>query len=79
MSSKKKRLAFTLGEMLLAVAIILILMGVGFVAVNSYVRSLRLNEMDWTAKEIFVAAQNQLSKAKENGDLAKYKKYKNNP
>ena len=76
MSSKKNRLGFTLAEMLLAVAIILILMGVGFVAVNSYVRSLRLNEMDWTAKEIFIAAQNQLSKAKENGDLAKYKKSK---
>ena len=80
MTMKKNRAGFTLAELLLAVAILVILFGLGFVAVNAYLRNLRLNEMDWTAKEIFIAAQNQLSKAKENGTLQTYiKNYKETP
>lgn len=74
MIHKKNRAGFTLAELLLTVAILVILFGIGFVAVTSYLRNLRLNEMDWTAKEIFIAAQNQLSKAKENGSLQEYVK-----
>ena len=73
MKTLKNKSGFSLAELLLAIAIMLILMGLAFVAVNSYVRGLRLNEMDWTAKELFLSAQNQLSKAKENGTLANYK------
>ncbi len=72
MTNKRNRSGFTLAELLLTVAILIILFGLGFVAVTAYVRDLRLNEMDWTAKEIFIAAQNQLSQAKENGTLAEY-------
>ena len=65
MKTLKNKSGFSLAELLLAIAIMLILMGLAFVAVNSYVRGLRLNEMDWTAKELFLSAQNQLSKARK--------------
>ena len=60
---------FTLAEVLATVAIILILAGVTFVSVVQYQKNLRLMEMDGTAKEIFVAAQNHLSLAQSSGDL----------
>lgn len=68
----KKRLdrkGFTLAEVLVTVAIILILAGVTFVSVVQYQKNLCLMEMDGTAKEIFIAAQNHLSVAKASGDL----------
>lgn len=68
----KKRLnrkGFTLAEVLVTVAIIIILAGVTFVSVVQYQKNLRLMEMDGTAKEIFIAAQNHLSVAKASGDL----------
>ena len=63
------RKGFTLAEVLVTVAIILILAGVTFVSVGQYQKNLRLMEMDGTAKEIFIAAQNHLSVAKASGDL----------
>ncbi len=71
----KKRLnrkGFTLAEVLVTVAIILILAGVTFVSVVQYQKNLRLMEMDGTAKEIFIAAQNHLSVAKASGDLDRF-------
>lgn len=71
-NSTKNRLnkkGFTLAEVLVTVAIILILAGVTFVSVAQYQKNLRLMEMDGTAKEIFIAAQNHLSVAKASGDL----------
>lgn len=68
----KKRLnrkGFTLAEVLVTVAIIIILAGVTFVSVVQYQKDLRLMEMDGTAKEIFIAAQNHLSVAQASGDL----------
>lgn len=71
-NSTKNRLnkkGFTLAEVLVTVAIILILAGVTFVSVVQYQKNLRLMEMDGTAKEIFIAAQNHLSVAQASGDL----------
>lgn len=71
-NSTKNRLnkkGFTLAEVLVTVAIIIILAGVTFVSVAQYQKNLRLMEMDGTAKEIFIAAQNHLSVAKASGDL----------
>lgn len=71
-NSTKNRLnkkGFTLAEVLVTVAIIIILVGVTFVSVAQYQKNLRLMEMDGTAKEIFIAAQNHLSVAKASGDL----------
>ena len=71
-NSTKNRLnkkGFTLAEVLVTVAIIIILAGVTFVSVVQYQKNIRLMEMDGTAKEIFIAAQNHLSVAKASGDL----------
>ena len=71
-NSTKNRLnkkGFTLAEVLVTVAIIIILAGVTFVSVAQYQKNLSLMEMDGTAKEIFIAAQNHLSVAKASGDL----------
>lgn len=71
-NSTKNRLnkkGFTLAEVLVTVAIIIIIAGVTFVSVAQYQKNLRLMEMDGTAKEIFIAAQNHISVAKASGDL----------
>lgn len=66
---QKNNKGFTLAELLMAIAILTALMGISFVAVNQYTKGLKLNELNWTAKEIFLASQNQLSKANAEGSL----------
>ena len=66
-TKKLRNGAFTLAEFLVVIAITLILAGVSFVAAIRYQSSLRRMEMDRTAKEIFLAAQNNLSLAKSGG------------
>lgn len=58
---------FTMAEMLITVAIIVILCAFGFVAVIHHQRNLKRMEMDETAQEIFIAAQNHLTAAQANG------------
>ena len=72
--SKKRNHGFTLAEMLIVVAIVVILAGVSFIAVQSHQRSMTRLEFDAIAKEIFVAAQNHLTSAESQGYLqnAKY-------
>ena len=65
----KKTKGFTTLELMIVMAIIALISTIGIVAVNRYTKSLRLNEMDSTAKEIFIAVQNQLTKAKASGTL----------
>lgn len=60
---------FTLGELLATIVIITILCNVTFVAVGSYVKSLKLMEEDGIAKELFIVAQNHLCLAKASGEL----------
>ena len=69
MRYKRNSKGFTLAEMLLVVAIIIILMGVSFVAVQNYQRSSTRLEYDAIAKEIFIAAQNHLTEAASQGYL----------
>ena len=66
-TKKHRSGAFTLAEFLVVIAITLILAGVSFVAAIRYQSNLRRMEMDRTAKEIFLAAQNNLSLAKSGG------------
>lgn len=70
----RKRLkgGFTLAELLITVAIMMILAGFAFVAVARYQKSLKLTEMDGTAKEIFIAAQNHMTAAKTSGEWDTY-------
>lgn len=60
-NKQKRRAAFTLAEFLTVIAIVGILASLSFVAVIHYQRKLRRLEMDQTAKEIFLAAQNHLT------------------
>ncbi len=64
---KKNNKGFTLAELLIVIAIIVILMGVAFVAVQNYQRSSTRLEFDGIAKEIFIAAQNHLTTAESQG------------
>ena len=63
------RKGFSLAELLIVVAIIVVLMGVGFVSIITHLRNLQQVENDGQAKEIFVAAQNHLAMAESQGYL----------
>ena len=58
-----------MAELLIVVAITVILMGVAFVGVQNYQRSMTRLEDDTIAKEIFIAAQNHLTTAQSQGYL----------
>lgn len=67
---KNNRRGFTMAELLVVVAIIVILTGVSFVAVQAHQRNLAQLEADTVAKEIFFAAQNHLTMAEGQGYLS---------
>ena len=67
--SSKNRKGFTLGEMLITVAIVAILSAVAIISVTSYLWNVRLLDADQAAKEVYLAAQYHLSLAKERGEL----------
>ena len=69
MRKKQNNDGFSLGELLVVVAILVILMGLAFVALFQHQRTLTQLEMDGAAKEIFVAAQNHLTLADSQGLL----------
>ncbi len=60
---------FSTAEMLITVAILIVLTSVVFIGVIQYMRRMAQLERDGFAKEIFVAAQNHLTMAKEQGYL----------
>ncbi len=64
MKKKRRNGGFTLAELLIVVAIIGVLSGVAFVAVQNHEKSMTQLELDTVAKEIFIAAQNHLTLAK---------------
>ena len=70
-TKNRKKLGFSLAEVMLVVAIILILAGLGFVAVTRYLRIFKHFEYDNVAKEIFISAQNHLSMAYNEGYLSR--------
>ena len=67
MNGRKNNKGFTMAEMLITVAILVVLAGLAFVAVSSYMRNMHQLEMDAIAKEIFVSAQNHLSMSESQG------------
>lgn len=67
---KNNKKGYTLAELLIVIAITGILAGFGFVEVAKYQRKLKRVEMDNTAREIFVAAQNHLTASDTSGNWA---------
>ncbi len=67
MVKKRKHGGFTLAEMLIVVAILIILFAVAFIMVQNHQRSMTQLEYDTIAKEIFIAAQNHLTGAESLG------------
>ncbi len=67
----KKKNGFSIGEMMVVVAIMVVLAAVGIVAIISYLRSMTKMQYDDHAKEIFIAAQNHLAMAESQGYLGR--------
>ena len=65
---KNKRSGFTLAEVLIVIAIIVILAAIGSVEVIRYQRRLKLMEADSIAKEIYLTAQNRLTASWASGE-----------
>ena len=59
-----------MAELLMTVAIILILSSLVFVGILQIVNHMKMMEMNQTAKQIFIAAQNHLTQVKAGGKLA---------
>lgn len=66
---KKQKDGFALAELLVVIAILGILSGITFAGVQTIRKNLRFTEMNESAREIYIAAQNQLTYANVNGSL----------
>lgn len=69
MHKNRARKGFTMAELLMVIALIAILSGVAMPNIVSARQSLSMMELDDTAKEIFVAAQNNLTARQATGTL----------
>lgn len=72
MSRARRSKGFTLAELMLTTAIIIILAALGFIALINYQKDLKLTEMDNAAREIFVAAQNHLTASEKSGEWEEF-------
>lgn len=67
----KSSKGFTLAETLVALALMVILLAISLLGIVSYVKNMKLTEMDSTAREVFLAAQNHLTSAEVTGKLGR--------
>lgn len=65
----RRRGGFTMAELLMTVAILTILSALVFVGILQIVNHMKMMEMNQTAKQIFIAAQNHLTQMKAGGKL----------
>ena len=69
---QKRKNGFTMAEMLIAVAIVLILFAIAIPSVIIIRRNLRQQELDSKAQTIYIAAQNQFVKLRSSGNADGY-------
>ena len=62
---------FTMMELLAVIAIIGVMASLAFISIAQIQKNMQQVELDGTAKEIFIAAQNHLSEAEAQGTLAR--------
>ena len=67
----KQNKAFTLMEMMITVAVIVVLLGISVIAITDWTNKLKMTELDGHAKTIYLEAQNQLAALETEGSLAK--------
>ena len=70
--TKRHNGGFTLTEMLLTVAILVVLFGLAMVPITKLRRELRQSELDGKAEIIFMAAQNRLTQLRAAGQSEEY-------
>lgn len=58
---ERRRKGFTLAEVLVVIAIIVVLLGVTFIAASGIIASMKQNKLDTIAQDIYVAAQDRLT------------------
>ena len=68
--SKQNNSGFTLSEVLIAVAILIVLMGLAMIPITRHQRDLRQMELDAKAEIVYHAAQNKLSELMANGRIS---------
>ena len=71
-NAKRNTRGFTLTEVLLAVAILIVLMGLAMIPITRHQRSLRQTELDGKAETVYMAAQNRLAQLQSSGRGADY-------
>ena len=62
--------AFTMMEMLIAVAVMVILLGISMLGISRLVKDLKMTELDNYAKILYLEAQNQLAALEVEGQLS---------
>ena len=65
---QRNRRGFTLTEVLLALAILIILLALAMIPISRHQRSIRQSELDSKAETIYLAAQNRLSQLQASGE-----------
>lgn len=65
----KQNSAFTLMEMLIAVAVMTVLLGISILAINDWKKNLKMTELDAYAKNIYLEVQHQLAAMETEGSL----------
>lgn len=71
---QRNRRGFTLTEVLLALAILIILLTLAMIPISRHQRSIRQTELDSKAETIYLAAQNRLSQLQASGRSDEYGK-----
>ena len=71
---QRNRRGFTLTEVLLALAILIILLALAMIPISRHQRNIRQTELDSKAETIYLAAQNRLSHLQASGRSDEYGK-----